>query len=491
MSFPAEFLWGGDISANQAEGGWNEGGKAPNATDFQTGGTRTSPRMITYRMPDGTFGKAPVFIESARIPEGAKFAVMDGVFYPNHKATDFYHHYKEDISLFAEMGFKALNLTLSWARIYPQGTAGGVNREGIAFYRAVFEECRKYGIEPVVHLYKYDLPVYYLEKMNGWLDRRMIDEFVELAKTAFREFDGLVTYWSTFNEINVQQFASIMGNADLKTNQESYQKLHHQLVASARVVRYAHEHYSNLKVGCMVAGMFSYPLTCDPKDELANQKAMQDHFYYCADTFVRGGYPSYAKRLWKELGITLDITEEDRLDLANGKVDYLEFSYYFTNVVTTHQGELEKAGGNLMGGVKNPYLKVSEWGWAKDPDGLKYYLHEMYDRYQIPLFNVENGLGATDVLEADGTVHDPYRIDYHREHVKAMGEAIEEGVDLIGYTTWGCLDLVSASTGEIRKRYGFIYVDADDTGSGSYQRYRKDSFYWYKKCIASNGQDLD
>ena len=490
-TFKDDFLWGGDISANQAEGGWDEGGKSPNVTDYTLGGSRTTPRMVTYQMPDGSFGKAPAMAEIYQIPEGAKLAFMDGAYYPNHMATDFYHHWKEDIALFAEMGFTAFNLTLSWARILPNGVAGGVNQEGVEFYRQVFKELKAHGIEPIVHLYKYDLPAFYVEEMGGWANRRLIDEFVELARIAFREYKGLVRYWSTFNEINVLQFTITNGTADASSIKNNYLALHNQLVASARVVQLAHaQQDQDLKVGCMVAGLFNYALTCDPKDELATQKVMQDNFFYAADTFVRGHYPSYAKRLWDELDVSLDVSEEDARDLAAGRVDFMEFSYYFTNVVTTHQEDLETAGGNLVGGIKNPYLTVSDWGWAKDPDGLKYFLHEIYDRYQVPLFVVENGLGAVDTLEEDGSVHDAYRIDYLRDHIRSMKEAVNEGVDLIGYTTWGSIDIVSAGTGEIRKRYGFIYVDVDDEGHGTFKRYRKDSFWWYKKCIASNGEDL-
>ena len=489
MSFPKNFLWGGDISANQAEGGWDEGGKAPNMTDYQLGGTRTTPRMITYQLPDGTYGKTYAMLEYAVLPEGAKAACIPGEFYPNHKATDFYHHYKEDIGYFAEMGFKALNLTLSWARVFPKGIKAGPNPDGVRFYHDVFAELKKHNIEPLVHLYKYDMPAFYVLEWGGWTNRNLIDEYVEFAKFCIDEYKNDVNLWSTFNEINAAQFGIMFGGSTAVQN--AYTVLHNQLVASARTVKYLHDNYPEKKIGCMVAGLFSHAYTCDPKDELANQKQMQDMFYYAADVFVRGYYPSYSKRIWKELGINVEVSEEDRIDLLNGKVDFMEFSYYFSNVVTTHKDEGETVGGNLLGGLKNPYLEVSDWGWAKDPDGLKFFLHEMYDRYQIPLFNCENGLGAFDTLEEDGKVHDPYRIDYHRAHVKAMGEAIDEGVDLMGYTTWGCLDLVSAGTGEIRKRYGFIYVDVDDFGNGTYNRYIKDSFYWYKKCIESNGEDLD
>ncbi len=489
MAFPKDFLWGGDISANQAEGGWNEDGKAPNETDFLLGGTKDKPRLAYYQNTDGTIGTIPQF--AGLLPKGAKYILKEGAFYPNHNATDFYHHYKEDIALFAEMGFKALNLTLSWARILPYGIQGGINQKGVEFYRDVFKECQKYHIEPIVHLYKYDMPVYYLEELGGWSNRQLIDEFIELARIAFTEYQGLVKYWNTFNEINILQ---VQVNEALKYGQEHvqrlYEELHNQLIASAKVVQLAHSMDSQLKVGCMVAGLFSYPYTCDPNDMIANQKQMQDLFYYCADTFVRGRYPSYAQRLWNELGVSLNISQEDKQTLENGKVDFMAFSYYFSNVVTTHDDILETANGNLIGGIKNPYLEVSDWGWAKDPTGLKFYLHEIYDRYQIPLINVENGLGAIDILNEDGTIHDDYRIDYMRDHIQAMGEAIDEGVDLIGYTSWGCLDLISASTGEVRKRYGFIYVDVDDEGHGTYNRYKKDSFYWYKKVIQSNGKDI-
>lgn len=489
MAFPKGFLWGGDISANQAEGGWDEGGKSPNMTDYHLGGTKDTPRMATYIMSDGSYGKTPALIENANLPEGAKLACIPGEFYPNHKATDFYHHYKEDIALFAQMGFKALNLTLSWARIYPHGIDKGVNQEGVDFYHNVFKECLKYGIEPLVHLYKYDMPAFYITDMGGWTNRKLIDEFYQFGCFAIDEFDE-VTYWSTFNEINVAQF-SIIDRNNHQEVQDAYVHLHNQLVASAKVVKYLHDHYKNKKIGCMVAGVFTHPYTCDPKDQILNQKVMQDNFYYSADTFVRGHYPSYAKRLWKELGIEIEVSEEDAKVLAEGTVDFLEFSYYFTNIVTIHNEDAEMTSGNLVGGVKSPYLEVSDWGWAKDPEGLKFFLHELYDRYQIPLFNCENGLGAFDTLEEDGTIHDPYRIDYHRSHIQMMSEAIDEGVDLMGYTTWGCIDLVSAGTGEIRKRYGFIYVDVDDFGNGTYDRYKKDSFYWYKKVCESNGEDLD
>ena len=488
MSFPKGFLWGGDISANQCEGGWDEGGKSPNMTDYHAGGTVNSPRMATYIMPDGTYGKTPAMIENCNLPEGAKLAINPDEFYPNHKATDFYHHYKEDIAMFAELGFKAFNMTLSWARIFPKGIKAGINPEGVEFYHNVFKECLKYGIEPLVHLYKYDMPAFYIEELGGWKNRFLIEEFVEFGKASIDEFQE-VTYWSTFNEINAAQF-SILDSNNQKEVQRQYQVLHNQLVASAKVVKYLHDNYPNKKIGCMQAGIFTHALTCDPEDILFNRSKWEKGIFYCGDVQCKGKYPTYAKRLWKEHNVKLDITEQDLEELKKGTVDMYTFSYYMSQAVTTHEND-DAVSGNMSFGVRNPYLEYSDWGWALDPKGLRYYLEMIYDRYEKPLMVVENGLGAYDTVEEDGSIHDNYRIEYYRAHIEEMAKAIEDGVDLIGYTTWGCIDLVSAGTGEMRKRYGFIYVDKHDDGSGTMKRSRKDSFYWYKKVIASQGEDLD
>ncbi len=486
MGFRKDFLWGGDISAAQCEGAWDVDGRAPTETDYMTLGEPSKRREVTYQMPDGSYGRMPLMI-TARLPEGAKYALIDGECYPNHTAIDFYHHYKEDIGYFAEMGFKALNLSLSWARIYPYGMKNGVNQKGVEFYRDVLSECKKHGIEPIVTLYKYDMPVYYMEEMGGWQNRELIDEFVEFARVCFTEYKDLVKYWITFNEINVlAMIAEYLPADERKLN---YVELHHQLVASARAVKLAHEICSDYLVGSMNCGMFTYPLTCDPEDVIANQRTLQNRIYYSSDVQARGYYPSYAKRIWEECGLSLDITEQDKSDLMEGKADYFAFSYYSTNCVTVHN-DAETTQGNLASGKKNPYLKASDWGWQIDAEGLKYALHELYDRYQMPLLIVENGLGAHDKLEEDGAIHDPYHVEYMRAHIAKMKEAVEEGVDLIGYTMWSCIDLCAASTGEVSKRYGFIYVDVDDEGNGSFKRYKKDSFYWYKKVIASNGEEL-
>ena len=309
-----------------------------------------------------------------------------------------------------------------------------------------------------------------------------------------------VRYWITFNEINcgtsamgalfeTSMIRGFEGPASkvVVTPQQCYQALHHQFVASGRVVRLAHEKYPQFKMGNMDCFILSYPATCDPADVLANLKEMDRMNWYCSDVQVRGAYPYYAKRYWRENGIELDIADGDMQDIADGKVDFYTFSYYMSGTVGTH--EVEMMQGNMAMGGKNPYLEATDWGWQIDPTGLRVALNEIYARYEIPLMVVENGMGAFDTVEEDGSIHDPYRIDYLKRHVKAMGEAIDDGVDLIGYTWWGPIDLVSAGTGEMRKRYGFIYVDKHDDGTGTYERRRKDSFFAYQKIIKSNGAE--
>lgn len=493
MSFKENFFWGGATAANQYEGGWNEGGRGPALTDFTTGGSLTEPRMVTWVDKDGVGHATPMVHFDDSLPEGAeKYATVDGYLYPNREGTDFYHHYKEDIALMAEMGFRMFRMSISWSRIYPTGMDEQPNQEGIEFYRKVFQELRKYNIEPLVTIHHFDTPLGLVEKYGDWQDRAFIDYFVKYCRTIFTEYKGLVKYWLTFNEINnTLQVINLFGG---KANDEDYKKrlthLHYQFVASAEAVKLGHEIDPENKIGCMLGGGIVYPHTCDPQDMLLAQQTMEENFYYCGDVHVFGEYPAFAKRIWREHHVTdLDITEEDLVTLKEGKVDMFTFSYYMTNNVSTHENK-DKVQGNFAAGMRNPYLTYSDWGWALDPTGLQYSLEQIYARYRIPLMVVENGLGAYDTVEEDGSIHDDYRIDYYIPHIEAMSRAIDNGVDLIAYTTWGCVDVVSAGTGEMRKRYGFIYVDKHDDGTGDLHRSRKDSFFWYKKMIASNGEDL-
>lgn len=479
MAFPKNFLWGGATAANQYEGGFDEGGKGLSVTDLLTNGTHTLPRRICKTEEEGCY-------------------------YPNRIASDFYHHYKEDIALMAEMGFKVYRMSIAWTRIFPNGIEEEPNENGLKFYEAVFDECKKYGIEPLVTLSHYDCPLYLTNTYNGWASRKLIDLFDRYVRTVFTRYKGKVKYYLTFNEINcatlkLGNYMSLGIRHDGTTNfldqiddiNIRYQALHHQLVASAKAVIASREIDPEIKIGNMIAMMPVYPLTPNPKDMLLMQKEWREKQYYCSDVQVRGEYPYYAQAMWDKMGIKLDITEEDKDILKRGVVDFYSLSYYQTNCVTVME-DVAVSSGNLLGGAKNPYLETSSWGWQIDPDGLRYTLNDIYGRYNIPIIIVENGLGAKDVLEADGTVHDPYRIDYLNKHIKAMKECIEQdGVDLFGYTWWGWIDLVSASTGEMAKRYGFVYVDSDDYGKGTFKRYKKDSFYWYKKVIESNGEVID
>ena len=490
MSFPKGFLWGGATAANQCEGAWDVDGRGPALTDVKTGGSVKSPRLVTYIDKDGNPHAEP---ENPKgIPEGAHYAVLDDYLYPNHDGIDFYHHYKEDIALMAEMGFKTFRMSISWSRIYPKGDETEPNQKGIEFYKNVFKELRKYDIEPLVTIWHFDTPLYLEEQYGGWKNRKLIEFYTRFAKTCFTEFKGLVKYWLTFNEINnTVMFLEMFGqSADDEDYQNAYQHLHYQFVASAKAVQIGHEIDPENKIGCMICGITFYPMTCDPQDILLNRHTWEKGIFYCGDVQCKGKYPTFATRLWNEHNVHLDITDEDLEDLRKGTVDMYSFSYYMSTVVTTHK-ITDTVSGNFSAGARNEYLQYSDWGWATDPTGLQYYLEMMYDRYEKPLLIVENGLGAFDTVEEDGSIHDPFRIDYYRQHIEAMSKAIDNGVDLIAYTTWGCIDLVSAGTGEMRKRYGFIYVDKQDDGTGDYSRSRKDSFYWYKKVIASNGEDLD
>ena len=422
---------------------------------------------------------------------GAIGEVWPECYYPNQQASDFYHHYKEDIALMGELGFKVFRMSISWSRIFPKGIEKKPNQAGLDFYRKVFLELKKYGIQPLVTILHFDMPLY-LEEQGGWKNRETIEHYVNYCRTIFEEYKDLVKYWLTINEINIPLAAasSMCDSMPVCRIQSYYREQHYQLVASAKAVRLGRSIHPGFKFGCMLSAMTSYPYTCDPKDVLLNRHKWEESVFYSGDVMCTGSYPTYAHRIWKQWGIELDFTKQDAQDLRLGTVDMVTFSYYSTSVATTHHHEKD-AHGNFVKSAKNPYLHYSQWGWACDPDGLQYLLELLYDRYKLPLMIVENGLGAIDQVESDGCIHDSYRIEYLREHIKAMGRAVENGVRLIGYTSWGCIDLVSASTGEMSKRYGFIYVDRDDEGHGSFQRKKKDSFYWYKRVIASNGTDLE
>ncbi len=465
--FPKDFLWGGAVAANQLEGAYNEDGKGLSIQDVLPHGVR-GPRT------------------DAPTPDNMKLV-----------GIDFYHRYKEDIKLFAEMGFKVFRTSIAWSRIFPRGDEETPNEAGLKFYDNLFNECRKYGMEPLVTLSHYETPLYLAEHYDGWLDRRLIGYYERYVRTVFTRYKGKVKYWLTFNEINSILHSPFMSGGintpkDQLSDSQLYQAIHHELVASASATKIGHEIDPDNQIGCMILSSPRYPLTPDPRDSI---KAMEEEHLNAmfAEVHTRGIYPGYAKRYFREHGVNLDITDADREMLKN-TVDFVSFSYYASSCATADPEKNIHTSGNLLGGVANPTLKASEWGWQIDPWGLRYVLNQFWDLYQKPLFIVENGLGAVDQLvkgeDGQWTVKDDYRIDYLRQHLLQVEEAIADGIPVMGYTTWGCIDLVSASTAELKKRYGFIYVDRHDDGSGTLARYKKKSFYWYKDVIATNGEAL-
>ena len=476
--FPTNFLWGGATAANQCEGGYNEGGRGLANVDV---------------VP---FGEDRFPVASGRM----KMLTCDDAHeYPSHEAVDLYHHYKEDIRLFGEIGFKCYRMSIACPRILPIGHDDTPNEAGLAFYDSVFDECHKYDIEPLVTICHFDTPIALIRKYGGWKDRRMVDAYLKYCAVIFNRYKNKVRYWLTFNEINMLLHMPFIGagvyfEEGENPEQIKYTAAHHELVASAKAVKLAHEIMPDCMVGCMLAAGQYYPYTCNPLDVQAAMEADRDN-YFLIDAQVYGEYPVWALKRMERAGVRIDCTAEDRRVMKEGVVDFVSFSYYSSRTTSADPEVLahQSQGGNaVFATVNNPYLDESEWGWQIDPVGLRITMNSLYDRYRKPLFIVENGLGANDTVEPDGSIHDPYRIAYLRAHIEEMKKAVlEDGLPLLGYTMWGPIDLVSNGTGEMKKRYGFIYVDKQNDGSGTLERRRKDSFYWYKKVIASNGEDLD
>lgn len=462
-----DFLWGGAVAANQLEGAYLEDGKGISVPDCLTAGAVDKAREYT----DG---------------------IIEGKYYPNHVGIDFYHRYKDDIKLFKEMGFKCFRTSIAWSRIFPNGDDEMPNEKGLQFYDNLFDELLKNDIKPVITLSHYEPPYNLVKKYNSWTDRRVIDFFVKFCNVVFERYKDKVEYWMTFNEINGMMHNGV-ASAGIreKDMQTLLQASHNMLVASAKVVKLGHQINPNFKIGLMIFYCPSYAKTCNPDDVLASIETCNNTFYY-SDVQARGYYSNKAKKLWEKNNIHIQMNEEDEQTLKEGTVDYIGFSYYASSVSAAKVESEEITDSNVIKAIKNPYLNASEWGWQIDPKGLRISLNQLYDRYQKPLFIVENGLGAIDKVEEDGSIHDEYRIHYMKEHLKEMKKAVEEdGVDLMGYTPWGPIDLISMGTGEMKKRYGMIYVDRDNEGNGALSRSKKDSFYWYKKVIETNGEELD
>ncbi|WKK70274.1 6-phospho-beta-glucosidase [Brochothrix thermosphacta] len=468
--FQKGFLWGGAVAANQCEGAYQKDGKGLSLVDL---------------LPDAAHGRWEALADPKLAFEG------NYDFYPSHDSIDFYTHYKEDLALMAEMGFKTFRTSISWPRIFPNGDESEPNEAGLAFYDDLFAECVRLGMEPLVTINHFDTPVELMKKYNGWADRRLVDFYVNYSEVIFKRYKDKVKYWLTFNEINmILHLPFFGGGVDVSgadnPKQLTYQAAHHQLVASAKVTKLAHEINPDFKIGCMLAAGQTYPNTCAPEDVWQAVEKNRENYFFI-DVQSRGEYPSYSKRFFEDNNIVLDIKAGDLEVLKAHPVDFVSFSYYSSRLTSADPAVNKETEGNVFATLKNPYLKASEWGWQIDPLGLRTTMNEVYDRYQKPLFVVENGLGAVDTPTETGEINDDYRIDYLEAHVREMGEAIKDGVECWGYTPWGCIDLVSAGSGEMKKRYGFIYVDRDNDGVGTLARSKKASFHWYKDVIATNG----
>lgn len=479
------FLWGGAIACSQADGGFREGGKGISTQDLRYLNPEWSPEEIEEKHHKNPFSFKEY--ETALRDMGSEY-------YPLRRGIDFYHNYKEDLALMADLGLKIFRTSICWSRIFPNGDESIPNEEGIQYYADLFSECKRHGMKIFATMIHYDIPVNLLIKYNGWKNRKIIGFFEKYVTVLFERFGDYVDYWLPFNEINAAKFSPwdgvclIPGNEE-NMNQEIFQCLHHQFLCSARAVQIGRKMVPGKPIGAMIARFTTYPATCKPED---NIQAIQDDQYsnwFYLDVMVKGFYPEYIDRYFEELNVRIQFEEGDEELLKAGTVGFVSFSYYFSQVSTNVEG-WEKTAGNLIIGNKNPYLEASEWGWQIDPVGLRFTLNQIYDRYHLPVIIAENGLGAYDALTEDGKVHDEYRISYLREHLKQMKEAIIDGVDLIAYTMWGIIDIVSCGPLTMDKRYGVIYVDLDNGGKGSGKRYRKDSFYWYQKTIKSNGEDL-
>lgn len=483
--FPEGFLWGGATAANQVEGGWKEGGKGLSVSDCAR----------AHLDKDVTNYKAHNSVTSKDIEEA--LATDDEVNYPKRHGADFYHHYKEDIRMFAEMGFKVYRMSIAWSRIFPNADDPEPNEEGLQFYDNVFDELHKYGIEPLVTMSHYEPPLNLLLNYQGWYSRETIGFFTRFVETICRRYKDKVKYWLTFNEVDSMIRHPYTTGAliedrfpGMNFEEVIFQAMHHQFVASALATKICHEIIPGSMVGCMLTKLTYYPYTCRPEDVLEAQQMMRSTYCY-SDTQVFGEYPAYLLSRFKNHGIHIHKEIGDDEIMKAYPVDFVSFSYYHSSCSAKDTSDLNLTAGNTINAIKNPYLKASDWGWQIDPTGLRISMVDLYDRYRKPLFIVENGLGAVDKVEEDGSIHDPYRIAYFKEHMKAILDAIEEdGVECLGYTSWGCIDIVSESTKQMSKRYGFIYVDCDDYGNGTYKRSKKDSFDWYKKVIETNGASL-
>lgn len=475
--FPKDFLWGGAVAACQCEGAYDVDGRGLSTSDIHKYDTSIDRTNIT-KEGGGTLAEINNLI-----------ADKEG-YYPKRHGIDFYHTYKDDLALLQEMGFKNFRTSISWSRIFPKGDEEEANEAGLQFYDRLIEEIIKDGMEPIITMSHYDIPLHLVTEYGGFANRKCIDFFVKYAKTLLERYKGNVKYWIVFNQINLVQycqFGSLGVYDDQAENMEElkFQAVHNQFVASAMVKKLSQQIDPLVKIGTMLADCTYYPASCKPEDIVLTMKRNRMQYFY-SDVQLRGEYPGYALRYFKENNMTISMAKGDEEVIKENVMDFLAISYYYSRIVDSSKNSMDPKECE-----QNPFLKPAPWEWRLDPLGFYNCLSQYWDRYQIPLMIGENGLGALDQVEADGSIHDEYRIDYYRQHIKVLRDCVKDGVDIFAYCAWGPIDIVSSSSAEMSKRYGFIYVDKDDLGNGSLKRLKKDSFEWYKKVVTSNGESLD
>jgi 6-phospho-beta-glucosidase len=482
MKFPEDMLWGSASADFQYEGGFDEGGRGMITHDFVTDGSIDRPRMMTYVMPDGTFGETPMRTE---MPDGAKGCIMPNRYYPSHNGVDFYHRYKEDIALLAEMGLNCMRFSICWGRIFPTGDEEQPNEEGLKFYENVVDECLSHGIQPLITICHDELPIYLADTYEGWLSRHTIDCYLKLCKALFERLGGKVKYWITFNEINVLRGYSHLGVHSVR-DAVTYQCFHHMFVANAKAIELGRQMMPNAIFGVMFALSPVYPLTCKPEDVWAQMDLRRRSLFF-PDVMIRGYYPNYQEHYFETVGVSIKKEDGDDELIQKYTLDFISFSCYRSTTVNAHSST--RCGLSFD---QNPYLKSTPWGWPIDPQSLRYLCNELWDRYQKPIMIVENGMGNIDRVGENCYVEDDERIQYLKDHFEEIRKTVEiDKVPVLAYTMWGGVDLVSLSTGEMKKRYGWIYVDMDDKGKGTKDRYRKKSFYWMKEFLETKGKNLE
>ncbi|MBR1633493.1 MAG: glycoside hydrolase family 1 protein [Lachnospiraceae bacterium] len=490
MDFPKNFLWGGAIAANQYEGAWLEDGKQPNVTDVLVGIMSKDPGI---RWNDAT--------------QKYEMALDDSKVYLSHEAVDGYHRYKEDLKLMKGMGFNAFRTSIAWGRIFPKGDEDEPNEKGLAFYEEMFSYMRKLGMEPVITLSHYETPLHLLTEYGGWSNPKLLEFWERYVSTVFRRFKGIVKIYLTFNEVNalfrmpfvaggvltVDHPKDVSDPIGSTTLQDQWNAYHNFLVANARTVQLARGIDEEIQVGCMLtcSGVATYPYDCNPVNVLGAMEAQRQNIFYFGDPFCLGIIPTYLNKRWAKDDVTVSFTEAERKLIRENTVDFFSFSYYRSTAYDETDELFADTGGMI--GKENPFLKDAApkpWGWPVDPDGLRYTLNVLYDRYHLPLLIVENGVGLDENLDENGTIEDDFRIHYIEEHIKNVAKAMEDGVDCRGYLYWGPIDVVSAGTGEMKKRYGFVYVDRFNDGHGTLERAKKKSYDRYREIIESNGAAL-